>query len=63
MSDPLEAARAARDAAREKIERSVAAYPVLIEALRQIQSQCAGHADEFSRNVYAIASAALKKAM
>jgi hypothetical protein len=32
------------------------------EALEAIQSQCAGHADEFSGNVYRIATEALKEA-
>lgn len=59
--DELEAARAARDAALERIEHTASVYPALIQALREIQSQCSGHSDEFSRNVYAIASAALKK--
>jgi hypothetical protein len=48
--------------ARAKERRLHAAAPVMREALEQIQSQCAGHADEFSRRVSEIASAALVKA-
>jgi hypothetical protein len=36
-----------------------ASHRALREALVQIQSQCAGHADEFSRRVWQIAEAAL----
>jgi len=55
----LEEARAARDAALEQIELQALVFPRLVDALRRIQSQCAGHSDEFSRNVYAIAADAL----
>lgn len=61
MKDYLADARSARDAAIEEIERRAENYPILIQALRQIQSQCAGHADEFSRNVYKIADHALQR--
>jgi len=40
----------------------IAAAPTMKEALEAIQSQCAGHADEFSCSVYAIARAAIAKA-
>lgn len=40
--------------------RLVAAAPTMRDALKAIQSQCAGHADEFSQRVWKIARAALQ---
>jgi hypothetical protein len=35
------------------------AAPELLAALKEIQSQCAGHADEFSANVWRVAQEAI----
>jgi hypothetical protein len=40
----------------------VAAAPELLAALKAVQSQCAGHCDEFSGNVWRIADAAIARA-
>jgi hypothetical protein len=37
----------------------IALTPTMYDALIEIRSQCAGHADEFSRRVWAIANGAL----
>lgn len=43
------------------IVRAVNAHAALVAALREVQSQCAGHADEFSRRVWQIADRALQQ--
>lgn len=43
-------------------EKNSANAVVMWEALRAIQSQCAGHSDEFSQNVWQLATKALTTA-
>lgn len=42
--------------------RLIAAAPDMLAALRDVQSQCAGHSDEFSRRVWIAADMAIAKA-
>lgn len=46
----------------EFIVKAVNCHQELVDALKSIQSQCAGHADEFSARVYSLAAKALAKA-
>jgi len=47
---------------KDRLTALLATKATLLAALKRIQSQCAGHADEFSERVYHIASEALQQA-
>lgn len=44
------------------IVRAVNCHADMLEALKAVQSQCAGHSDEFSCRVWLIADAAIRRA-